>query len=259
MVFKRALPIILLVASGGTALAGSFTVERFTAIATFALAALAVLVISRSTHRPLPLAPAPDETPATTTQSSIEPAARPLEREPLPTLISNESIDDLGITDPVTGMMNHLFFAGLIGTKIATARRRLWPVSIVLLHVSFSPHSSSRELENNSLAEFAKIIEATLRDADVPCRIATRTFGLILDDTDEDGAAWAAERIQLSQARRNDSVIVKVSAGIASYPSHGIEAPEILSRAREALERATSNVDLPGLGLVIVAPQRPFT
>jgi hypothetical protein len=46
--------------------------------------------------------------------------------------------------------------------------------------------------------------------------------------------------------------------GVASYPSHGIEPTEILTKAREALEKAVNNADLPGLGLVIVAPQRPL-
>ncbi|MGC8465463.1 MAG: GGDEF domain-containing protein, partial [Acidimicrobiales bacterium] len=216
MVFKRALPIVLVVASGGVAIAGWVAGNRYSSAITFFLAALAVLAVyGTSSSRRRSVESAQGDLPVTSApEQEAHPEARPVVE--LPVVMTSETTEELGITDQVTGMMNHLFFAGLIGTKVATARRRLWPVSIVLLHVSFTPHGSTREQENIALAEFAKIIESTLRDADVPCRIATRTFGLILDDTDEDGAAWAAERIQLAQARRSDSVIVKVSAGFAS-------------------------------------------
>jgi len=170
----------------------------------------------------------------------------------------SEEVNWEGISDPVTGMLNDLFFAGLIGTKVATARRRLWPVSIALLHVTFGSQVTDKAEENQASKEFADTIMATIRDADVACRLSRKTFALLLDDTDEDGAAWASERIQLAQARKGDSLIAKVSAGVASYPSHGIEPTEILTKAREALEKAVNNADLPGLGLVIVAPQRPL-
>lgn len=250
MALKKALALVLLVLAGGVALYGYETSVKYAGVATFGVAALGVLVALTNTKTSRSPEPIEEVSPIT-------------ESTPPPTTTVQEAFDaevapGYGITDPVTGLMNHLFFAGVIGTKVATARRRLWPVSIALLHVTFTQQEHTREQENFALASFAKVIEATLRDADVACRVATRTFALVLDDTDEDGAAWAAERIQLTQARKADDVIAKVSAGIASYPSHGIEAAEILSRARDALERATANADLPGLGLVIVAPQRPI-
>jgi hypothetical protein len=45
---------------------------------------------------------------------------------------------------------------------------------------------------------------------------------------------------------------------VASYPSHGIEPAEILVTAKSALKQASDNLELPGLGRVIVAPQRPL-
>lgn len=178
--------------------------------------------------------------------------------DPMKSKGSKKRSNGADITDPITGLMNESFFSGIVGPKVATARRRLWPVSIVLLHVMISPTSDTEGTEDEALASFSSLIITTIRESDVACRIGPRTFALILDDTDEDGGAWAAERIQLAQARLSDRRILKVSAGVASYPSHGIEPTEILSRAKEALERATSNADLPGLGLVIVAPQSPL-
>ncbi|WP_298212130.1 diguanylate cyclase [Ferrimicrobium sp.] len=161
------------------------------------------------------------------------------------------------ITDPLTGLMNEIFFSGLLSTKVATARRRLWPLSIVLLQLVMEPGVSEEETDAGILA-FSAVVAATIRTVDVACRVGSRSFALLLDDTDEDGAAWVAERIQIAHAREGASPIAKVCAGVASYPSHGIEPAEILITAKSALKQAADNLELPGLGRVIVAPQRPL-
>lgn len=161
------------------------------------------------------------------------------------------------ITDPLTGLMNEIFFSGLLSTKVATARRRLWPLSIVLLQLVMEPGVTG-EATDAGIVAFAEVISETIRTADVACRVGTRSFALLLDDTDEDGAAWVAERIQIAHARQGESPIAKVCAGVASYPSHGIEPAEILITAKSALKQASDNLELPGLGRVIVAPQRPI-
>jgi diguanylate cyclase (GGDEF)-like protein len=161
------------------------------------------------------------------------------------------------ITDPLTGLMNEIFFSGLLSTKVATARRRLWPLSIVLLQLVMQPGVTG-EATDAGIVAFAEVISETIRTADVACRVGTRSFALLLDDTDEDGAAWVAERIQIAHAREGESPIAKVCAGVASYPSHGIEPAEILITAKSALKQASDNLELPGLGRVIVAPQRPM-
>ncbi len=161
------------------------------------------------------------------------------------------------ITDPLTGLMNEIFFSGLLSTKVATARRRLWPLSIVLLQLVMRQDVTD-EATDAAIVAFSEVVGATIRTADVACRVGARSFALLLDDTDEDGAAWVAERIQIAHAREGDSPVAKVCAGVASYPSHGIEPAEILVTAKSALKQASENLELPGLGRVIVAPQRPL-
>jgi diguanylate cyclase (GGDEF)-like protein len=161
------------------------------------------------------------------------------------------------ITDSLTGLMNEVFFSGLLSTKVATARRRLWPLSVVLLQLTIVPEVSEEAIDAGILA-FSEAVRATIRTADVACRVGPKSFALLLDDTDEDGAAWVAERIQIAHARQGDSPVAKVFAGVASYPSHGIEPAEILVTAKSALKQASDHLELPGLGRVIVAPQRPL-
>ncbi|EQD32557.1 diguanylate cyclase [mine drainage metagenome] len=125
------------------------------------------------------------------------------------------------------------------------------------MRLSFD-NSIQNQYDNDQLiVKFAVLLSRTVREADIACRLSNLVFGLILDDTDEDGGAWTAERIQIAQSKYGDDRIVKVSAGVASYPTHGMDPATILSKATEAMEKAVTNSALPGLGLVIVAPQGP--
>ncbi len=161
------------------------------------------------------------------------------------------------VMDPVTGLQNDEFFNAVLIPKVATARRRLWPVTVVLIRLSFD-NSIQGQIDNDQLiVKFAVLLSRTVREADIVCRLSNLVFGLILDDTDEDGGAWTAERIQIAQSKYGDDRIAKVSAGVASYPTHGMDPATILSKATEAMDKAVTNLALPGLGLVIVAPQGP--
>jgi len=244
MNLRRAISLILLVGAVGVATYGSYRHDLDVLVGAVACAVVAFVVN---------WAPVQIEAivPAVVMSEGIREEA-PV-RDELPHLEADP------ITDSLTGLLNDVFFAGLIGTKVATARRRLWPVSIVLLQaVMDDVLGADQKAREQALYEFANVIRVTIRSADVACRVGTRTFALILDDTDEDGGAWVAERIQVAQARRGATAIAKICAGIASYPSHGIEATDLLMTAKRALSKAASQPDGPGLGLVIVAPQRPI-
>lgn len=152
------------------------------------------------------------------------------------------------VLDPETGLPDVRYFEVALEGRMAAARRHLWPVSVVLLE--FTPHPDHRL--NEAIAAFTTLMRHTLREADVVCRIAPRTFGLLLEDTNEAGAVWAAERLQAAVAK--DTVGAEgLAAGVASYPAHGLKASEILVRARGALMRAVAADSGHGLGSVEVA------
>lgn len=152
------------------------------------------------------------------------------------------------VLDPETGLPDIRFFEIGLDSRISAARRHLWPVTIVLLE--FTPHNSHRL--SDSIASFTTLLSQTLREADVVCRIAPRTFAMLLEDTNEVGGVWAAERLQVALAR-DEVGAVGLAAGVASYPTHGLSATEVLARARGALMRAVSAEPGQGLGSVEVA------
>lgn len=150
------------------------------------------------------------------------------------------------VVDPATGLPDARFFEVGLASRVAAARRHLWPVTVVMLELS--PAGDSRRAE--AVTAFSAIIRQTLREADVVCRIGPSTFALLLEDTNEAGGVWAAERLQSALAAEQLPA-VGLAAGVATYPTHGLDAHEIVTRARRALARACTGG--PGWSQVEVA------
>lgn len=152
------------------------------------------------------------------------------------------------VLDPDTGLPDSRYFDVAFEGRIAAGRRHLWPTTVVLLE--FTPHPHHRLAE--AIGSFATLLRTTLRESDVICRIAPRTFALLLEDTNEAGGALAAERLQVALAR-DEPGAQGLAAGVASYPTHGLSAEVVLASARAALNRAVSVDSGHGLGSVEVA------
>ena len=155
------------------------------------------------------------------------------------------------LVDPETGVPDGRFFELAVESHVLAAKRQLWPLSVVLLDVS--PWDDLRRGE--VMGGFVQLVRQTLRDADVVCRLGSTSFGVILDDTSEAGGVGAAERVQAATAAEGLSAY-SVVAGVASYPAHGLEAVDVLFRARAALARAKGDSGH-GPGGVTVATADP--
>jgi diguanylate cyclase (GGDEF)-like protein len=161
-------------------------------------------------------------------------------------------IPDQSVIDPVTELPDGRYFEVAVESRVAAARRHLWPVSVVLIQLGFSPDGESIESRNRSLVSFANVMRQTLREADIACRMDETTFGLILEDTSEEGGVWTAERLQIALAH-DTTTIRRLVAGVAAYPTHGLFSKDVLIRAQAALQRASSTPAGHGLGQVEVA------
>lgn len=156
------------------------------------------------------------------------------------------------IVDHDTDLPGGSFFTLVLENRVAAARRHLWPVSVVLVEVGLAPECETGPARSDALAGFAEVLRDTLREADISCRSGHATFAVVLDDTGEEGAVWAAERVQVAVSH-DVSKVRRMAAGVASYPTHGLEAAEVLGRAEAALARACARPAGRGLGEVEVA------
>ena len=178
-------------------------------------------------------------------------AARPAPPGPpdLADVVEPATISPGPILDAVTGLPDNRYFAVALEQRVAAARRHLWPTTVLLLELGLA---DGQDAGDAGVIEFAGLLRQTLRQSDVACRLDDTTFGVILEDTAETGGVWSAERLQLVLTKRVPNVR-RMAAGVASYPTHGLNAEVILGRAREALHRAHETGAVHGLGQVEVA------
>lgn len=136
-------------------------------------------------------------------------------------------MNDDPLHDPETGLLNEQYFRAALPNRVATARRVLRPISVVVAKLGDPEHA--RQLAFGLLD--------TLRESDTACRLDDGCFALILEDTPENGAVWTMERLRRLLVEQGTEVLLW--AGIASYPAHALEPPELLTLAEKALEAAT--------------------
>jgi Diguanylate cyclase, GGDEF domain len=152
------------------------------------------------------------------------------------------------IVDVDTGLPDNFFFELLLEGRVAAARRRLWPLALVMVEIQPAA----------TVGLFTVLLRRTIREADTACRIGPTTFAVLLEDTGETGGVWAAERIQIAVAKEREAgtagTDLRVAAGVASYPNHALKADQLLLAAESALERARGQrPPQHGLGAVEVA------
>lgn len=186
-------------------------------------------------------------------------AAQSAERQVVGTNVELTALHELDavtaptLVDPDTGFPDGRFFELSLVSRISAARRHLWPVTVVMLDAALAPDVVSASA---TVAAFATLLRETLREADVICRLGANSYALLLEDTSEGGGVWAAERVQAGLAREA-LPFRRLSAGVASYPTHGLEPADVLLRARSALARACAAESGFGLGFVEVAHVEP--
>lgn len=143
--------------------------------------------------------------------------------------------DELQLVDADTGLHTGLYFQASLRDRLAAARRHLRPVTVVLVELAPAT-AGGRDLEPDDGPVVARCLNRTLRESDVACRLDSHRFVLLLEDTADTSAVWAIERL-----RRHIQIELplRVTAGIASYPTHGLAADEVMQHAEDALDQAT--------------------
>ncbi|MEZ5238926.1 MAG: diguanylate cyclase [Microthrixaceae bacterium] len=138
------------------------------------------------------------------------------------------------LTDPATGLFSQDYLEVALESRLASARRHLRPVALAIMEVNQGLPSDGTSPADPLLV--AEAIGATVRDSDIACRLEDGTFGLILEDTPENGAVWTVERI-----RRNlvsSSGHHTLWAGVACYPAHAFDGAELMAQVSGALSAA---------------------
>lgn len=132
-----------------------------------------------------------------------------------------------------TSLLPPEFLATTLRGRVAVARRALRPLSVICFECFEA--RDGHPMESLPYDVVGAFLKRTLREADVSGRSGD-AFVCILEDTGEDGAVWTAERVRRTLLEEGQHR--RFRAGIASYPTHGLDAEELLDKARAALAAA---------------------
>ena len=138
------------------------------------------------------------------------------------------------IKDFQTGLFTETYFRAAVDARVASARRHLRPVSVVLLEVNAGSPGERKPADPVLVSSY--LLE-TLRESDTACRTSKGLYALVLEDTPENGAVWTVERIR--RKINEDDHKLTVWAGVACYPAHAFEVRDLVGKASEALDSAT--------------------
>ena len=136
---------------------------------------------------------------------------------------------DPSLLDPATGLYAQPFFLASLSWRVTACRRVLRPLALALVEVVEGlPDGPVRPSDPKVVAA---MVRSTLRTSDVCARLANGTFGMMMEDTPEDGAVWAVERLRRSLVTRPGGRVLR--AGVACYPGQAL-TPSGVVRAAEA-------------------------
>jgi len=146
------------------------------------------------------------------------------------------STDDWEI-DPVSGLLRESHLPVLLQQVVSAARRKVLPVSVVFWEID-GLASAAPAARDQAVTALGAVTWRSLRESDALFRLGDAVAVGVLVDTAEPGAVLVAERVRdaLRASAVGDSLTV--SAGIACYPTHALDAAELVSRAGRALEAA---------------------
>lgn len=142
-------------------------------------------------------------------------------------------VDDTAAQVGPYELLGSQFLEVTLAGRIAVARRALRPLAVVHFEVFDVESDHAMPVP---VGRVAATLDKTLRESDVAGWRADGVFVFILEETGEDGAVWTAERLRRRFVTEQGGR--RFRAGIAAYPTHGLDAESVDSKAAEALRVA---------------------
>lgn len=160
----------------------------------------------------------------------------------------NAHVEEMAITDPLTGLYNYRFFTARLNQEVEKARRYRRQLSLIILDIdNFKDFNDTygHPAGDNALKEATTVFRDSIRDLDTLARYGGEEFLVLLPETGTDEAYIVAERIRQAVEKHSfmmsddlPEMNITVSGGIATYPDHARNAEELLKIADDVLYQA---------------------
>ncbi|MFH1762466.1 MAG: diguanylate cyclase [bacterium] len=161
---------------------------------------------------------------------------------------ANKRLEELSITDPLSGLYNKRHFQSRLESEINRTCRSKEPFSLAMIDIdNFKTINDTQghPVGDKVIAEIGRILKTTVRKIDVCVRYGGEEFAVLLLNTNISGAQVAAEKIRTGVEKTpilipncNEKIQVSVSIGIAQYDP---EKEDLIKRADDALYISKKN------------------
>ncbi len=144
-------------------------------------------------------------------------------------------------TDGLTGIANRRSFDITLDRYLARAVASFEPVSLVLLdidHFKLLNDEHGHQTGDDVLRQVAALLVEHARAIDVPARYGGEEFAVVLPECELPEATVVAERLREAIATADLPVSITVSAGVATFPTHGATSESLIRATDTALYRA---------------------
>ena len=159
----------------------------------------------------------------------------------------NRLLEELALTDPLTGLPNRRAIEDWSARQLSGAARHGFPMWVVLMdldHFKNVNDTHGHEAGDTVLKKFSEVLRANTRLSDISGRIGGEEFLLVLTHADEKNVTVVVDRIrtQLAEERFEwNGTAIKVTASFGAAGFSGRKAPEfnqLVKQADAALYRA---------------------
>lgn len=158
----------------------------------------------------------------------------------------NTRLEELAMTDELTGLPNRRYFFGRGQEEISRSLRYNTPLSLIMLDIDkFKTINDTygHEAGDKALKCIAKTLKEIPRVVDLPARLGGEEFGVLLPNTQLKNAVILAERLRKSieelHCQREDiPITLTASLGVAAFQADMKNLDDLLRNADSAMYQA---------------------
>ncbi len=157
-----------------------------------------------------------------------------------------DELREQALHDPLTNLYNRRYFHEILGRELSQSEREGKPLSLVMIDIDYFKQINDtfgHQVGDRVLVALAGILRSSTRTGDTAFRFGGEEFVIILPSMDSDIGLERAESLrkifaELTIHTEDGDAKTTLSAGIATWPTHALDAKRLLRKADKALYAA---------------------